>query len=580
MKKWLALLLTLVTVFALVACGGNKTPVDNTGVVPHAYPDATMDGKIDSPEWDGSLPIVTDNRKIVIGLRSQATVLDYKTNKEILWLEEQTGFDIEIMEFTGTSADFNTQLSLMITGEEKLPDIILSCTINGSTADEYGRQGSFLNLAGYMQNQAYYTKQSLDTYWQGEERERIENYITTELVDVTNGQMYQFPMLYANDNDTLMSATVINVEWLEKVGKEIPTTIDELYDVLVAFRDKDPNGNGKKDEIPMFGRQDALTQDIIGYIINAYVQFSAGQRVAVEDGKVYAPSKTPEFREAMKTLNKFVKEGLLSDMSFTAAGGDIVALLNPAEGEAYTVGVTACMTDTNFNYGHESIYKYEPLPPLQAETELGGYGMRCAYTFSGATYITSACKDPTAAFRLIDFMNSGEHFLRNRYGVKGEDWDYLPEGVDGTGKGMFGGDAKIIVYPEEYTYVQNDDIGIGCSLNRENYWQQLIDETTDPWTVEMYGDLSEQLKNHEGRQPEYQFHTFTRTEEEEERFAEYSSDIISLIKSAVAEFAVGTRDPYSDADWNAFVAEQEKLHIDEIWVEYGQNSVNRDLGIN
>ena len=36
----------------------------------------------------------------------------------------------------------------------------------------------------------------------------------------------------------------------DNLGLEAPTTVDELYDVLVAFRDNDPNGNGQKDEIP------------------------------------------------------------------------------------------------------------------------------------------------------------------------------------------------------------------------------------------------------------------------------------------------------------------------------------------
>ena len=44
--------------------------------------------------------------------------------------------------------------------------------------------------------------------------------------------------------------SAINTKWLEAVGMEMPTTVDELHDVLVAFKDKDPNGNGQADEIP------------------------------------------------------------------------------------------------------------------------------------------------------------------------------------------------------------------------------------------------------------------------------------------------------------------------------------------
>lgn len=42
----------------------------------------------------------------------------------------------------------------------------------------------------------------------------------------------------------------INRTWLDRLGLAVPTTIEELTDVLRAFRDRDPNGNGLADEIP------------------------------------------------------------------------------------------------------------------------------------------------------------------------------------------------------------------------------------------------------------------------------------------------------------------------------------------
>jgi len=578
MKKFVAMLLVLVTVFALVACGGGKTI---TAAGEALYPDARYDdGGFGSDEWDGSLPIVTDGRKLTMGVRTQATVTDYENNHQINWLEEKTGFDIEIIEFAGTSADFDTQLSLMLTGAEELPDILVGTTLGGAVAKEYGREGYFVNLAGYLQHQAYYTTQAIDTYF-GDEAEEIENYMIIERRDVISGAIYSMPQAYANTNDTLLAGTVINTEWLKAVGMEAPTTVDELYDVLVAFRDKDPNGNGKKDEIPMFGRMGALTQDIIGYVINAYIQFNQANRFGVENGDtVIAPFMTDEYREALKFLNKLVKEGLLSDMTFTASGSDIPALLNPDKDEEYTVGITAVMTDTNFNYGHESVYKYEPIPPLKDETGRGGYAMKRGFQMGSYTYITNACECPTEAFRLLDFMNSGEHFLIARYGKQGVDWDYLPDDIDGTGKGMFGGDAKIVLIPrEDKPYADNTNIDILCSINCENYWQVYIDPATDPWTAEMYGDLSQQLKYYEDiGMPENFMITMDRTEEEEEIYVEYSAELLDIMESALAEFCTGIRDPHSDADWNKYLDELNKLKVQERWIDIAQACLDRELG--
>ena len=47
-------------------------------------------------------------------------------------------------------------------------------------------------------------------------------------------------------NLSLTQQYYIRKDWLEKLGLEEPKTVDELYNVLVTFRDKDPNGNGKK----------------------------------------------------------------------------------------------------------------------------------------------------------------------------------------------------------------------------------------------------------------------------------------------------------------------------------------------
>ena len=46
----------------------------------------------------------------------------------------------------------------------------------------------------------------------------------------------------------------INQTWLDNLGLKAPATLDELYDVLVAFRDQDADGNGDpSDEIPLAG---------------------------------------------------------------------------------------------------------------------------------------------------------------------------------------------------------------------------------------------------------------------------------------------------------------------------------------
>ena len=66
-----------------------------------------------------------------------------------------------------------------------------------------------------------------------------------------NGAIYGIPnyrSLWPRTNRVLY----INKTWLDNLGLQVPTTMDELEEVLIAFKNEDPNGNGDtKDEIPL-----------------------------------------------------------------------------------------------------------------------------------------------------------------------------------------------------------------------------------------------------------------------------------------------------------------------------------------
>jgi putative aldouronate transport system substrate-binding protein len=127
----------------------------------------------------------------------------------------------------------------------------------------------------------------------------IVNYATNQ----QTGEV--FGPVYVRDcpTDLVHTETYINSDWLQKLNLQKPTTVEELYDVLVAFRDKDPNGNGKKDEIPMMGRTGGLGMGFENYVINAFIQYLPNNRFMVEDGKTIFNRTEDEYREALKFIN-------------------------------------------------------------------------------------------------------------------------------------------------------------------------------------------------------------------------------------------------------------------------------------
>ena len=70
-------------------------------------------------------------------------------------------------------------------------------------------------------------------------------------ITAPNGHKYGFPYVEEMKGLVLTPGPfVINKTWLDKVGKEVPTTVDEWVDCLKAIRDGgDLNGNGEDDEI-------------------------------------------------------------------------------------------------------------------------------------------------------------------------------------------------------------------------------------------------------------------------------------------------------------------------------------------
>jgi len=116
-----------------------------------------------------------------------------------------------------------------------------------------------------------------------------------------DGNLYYIPNSFEGTPST---GFFIRKDWLDKLGLAVPTTVDEYYEVLKAFREQDPNGNGLKDEIPYFDRNasiDGLTQ-LFGAHDYWYVS---------DDGIVGYGKATEEHKNAMKNLAKWYAEGLI-----------------------------------------------------------------------------------------------------------------------------------------------------------------------------------------------------------------------------------------------------------------------------
>ncbi|MBE5892908.1 MAG: extracellular solute-binding protein [Lachnospiraceae bacterium] len=124
---------------------------------------------------------------------------------------------------------------------------------------------------------------------------------------------------YKSEGNGIM---MINQKWLDAVNKEVPTTADEFYDVLCAFRDNDANGNGDPDdEIPLsFCHNDWAAW---------FMQFANSWGIAgkgsenkehymmLKDGIVEPTMDTQAYRDFLEYFHKLAEEGLLDIEGFS-----------------------------------------------------------------------------------------------------------------------------------------------------------------------------------------------------------------------------------------------------------------------
>lgn len=126
-------------------------------------------------------------------------------------------------------------------------------------------------------------------------------------------KVYSVPYInYSRVQTYIMAA---RQDWMENVGiKEPPKSLDEFYTMLYKFTYEDPDGNGVNDTYGIHGVQG------FNYVPAAFgIQPNSYYLV---DGKVVYTSVTEEYKEFLKLLNKWYKEGLI-DPEFVTDNRDI-----------------------------------------------------------------------------------------------------------------------------------------------------------------------------------------------------------------------------------------------------------------
>lgn len=239
---------------------------------------------------------------------------------------------------------------------------------------------------------------------------------------------YTFFSLLFDVNDEMdrdaksRNGIVIRKDWLDAVGKEVPTTIDEWYEVLKAFKTQDPNGNGEMDEEPI-----CLASSGWKYFMSAYGILD--DPCIGEDGKVLYGFASDQYKRYLETMNKWYSEGLLYNLfDKTTLNDQQERVVNNLAGAWKGSADNMNDVDSYLSQLKEKVPGAEfvaaPWPKETADSTAFCYSDISSFD-TDTTIITSNCKNREAAAFLLDYLYSEEGSSLLTWGIEGESYDVV-----------------------------------------------------------------------------------------------------------------------------------------------------------
>ncbi len=238
------------------------------------------------------------------------------------------------------------------------------------------------------------------------------------MMTAPDGHIYSFPWIeeLGQGKESIHSVNDmawINKEWLDKLGLKMPQTTDELVDVLEAFKTKDPNGNGKADEIPISFVNGAGNEDF-KLLFGA---FGAGDNddhlVVGNDGKVDFTADNDDYKEAIKFMRKLQEKGLIDKEAFEQDWNTYLA-----KGSENKYGVYFTWDKANVTGAND---KYDVLPVLAGPSGKKHVARTNGMGFSrDRMVITSANKNLELTAKWIDAQYAPLQSVQNNWGTYGD----------------------------------------------------------------------------------------------------------------------------------------------------------------
>ena len=571
-QKISALLLSLTLLCGLLAgCGtqpSSSTPISETASVSQAEPEPTQApapeaaSALEAPEISAeepdvpeapaekpanSLPLADGDVTLTMFATTNSNVTDVigdLNNHQIYQeAEKRTGVHIDIQAYTMENGATNFSL-MMASGD--LTDLI-----------RYGANGYTNGLAGALEQEqivdltGYLSEYAPSYHYILEQDDQINLDVRTD-----NGEVLGFYQLYSQDGGydiSIARGPVMRKDLLDDLGREAPTTYEELTDILTAFKTEydlsDPiwiGNSGFSDDSALIGGFDTT---------NTFYQV---------DGQVKYGPLDDGFRDYITMINQWYADGILN-RDFVSYEDNPNSPTNEALKYSGQAGMHYCSGSNMDNYNNGSTSE-DPNFNLVAVPFIGGadginhFGQDTfAVKPMGCMTVTTGCKDVETAIKWCDFWYSDTGSQLSNYGLEGQTFVYDDNGD-----------------PHWTDFVTNNPDGVSYIVCRQVY----LTLTQQPGIYNMDMEL-EQLSDNGKSAIEIWNRSadgaylitscYSMTAEESESLSAILSDINTLNNECWTKFITGDK-PLSEFD--AYLSQLRDMGIEEA-VSIYQSALDR-----
>ena len=359
--------------------------------------------------------------------------------------------------------------------------------------------------------------------------------------------------------------TFVRKDWLEDLGLDVPTTYDELTDVLTAFK----NEKGAIEPMSLFNTvsmQNGLLMGGFGSMAELSANAMGTDFAASfyqEDGKVVYGATQDGTRKFLSWLHKLYDQGLInfenrqnretnpfSDMNagYAADGTNGYIFSNQPFGGNYSTMAADQYGDDKCNWW-----------PVQDVAEEAGqtipfFEENSLVDSSGAAAISisSQCKDVEAALRFLDYGYSYDGAVLYNYGFqKGsghdvETWDFNDEGIPTFDAEAMNSIATTNIASSVVATKDLAGVVFDARLAFEFGEREL--SCFDAWST------NKNTNNVLGSDVQL-------TAEENTDASAIYSDIITYVGTSALQFINGDLDVDDDGDWEKYVSTIEGMNL-------------------